>query len=141
MAVRPTQPSIDVAVSVIVVLVVNSNPARIVRRTGFGVLCFDGYCALLSAEGHDQAVHESGMSEKAEAERVEAVHKTGSQWKRAEGREFEGHIEMVSLGRAAAPSAECSRWLPVQGIEPQRMSKRHREGAEIRSAIHEAKTR
>jgi hypothetical protein len=81
------------------------------------------------------------MSEKAEAERVEAVHKTGSQWKRAEGREFEDHIEMVSLGRAAAPSAKCSRWRLIQGIEPQRMSKRHREGAEIRSAIHEAKTR
>src|ERR1022692_2825526 len=70
------------------------------------------------------------MSEKAEAERVEAVHKTGSQWKRAEGREFEDHIEMVSLGRAAAPSAKCSRWRLVQGIRPQRVSKRHREGAE-----------
>jgi hypothetical protein len=31
------------------------------------------------------------MSEKAEAEHVEAIHKTGSQWKRAEGREFEDH--------------------------------------------------
>jgi len=107
---------------------------------GFGVLCFDGYCSLLSAKGYDHAVHESGMSEKAEAERVEAVHKTGSQWKRAEGGEFEDHIEMVSLGRAAAPGAKRSRRRLVQGIQPQRVSK-HREGAEIRSAIHDAKAR
>jgi hypothetical protein len=74
-----------------------------------------------------------------EADHVEAVHKTGSQWKCAEVREFEYHIEMVSLGRAAARSAERSRRRLVQGIQPQCMSKRHREGTEIRSTIHDAK--
>jgi hypothetical protein len=48
---------------------------------------------------------------------------------------------VVSLGRAAAPSAKRSRRRLVQGIQPQCMSKRHREGAEIRSAIHDAKAR
>ena len=67
--------------------------------------------------------------------------KPARQWKRAEGGEFEDHIEMVSLGRAAAPSARCSRWRLIQRIEPQRVSKRHREGAEICSAIHDAKAR
>jgi len=81
------------------------------------------------------------MSEKPKADRVEALHKTGSQREGAEGREFEDYIEIVSLGWPATPSAECSRRRLVQGIQSQCMGERHREGAKIRSAIHDAKAR
>jgi hypothetical protein len=58
------------------------------------------------------------MSAKPEAERVEAVHKTGSQWKRAEGREFEDHIEMVSLGRPPLPAPNVAEGVWFKGLSP-----------------------
>ena len=48
---------------------------------------------------------------------------------------------MVSLGWAAAPGANRGGRRLVQGVQFQCVSKRHREGAEIRSAIHDAKAR
>ena len=65
----------------------------------------------------------------------------GALCQRAVSIEIRDPVEMVSLGRAAAPGAKRSRWRVVQGIQPQRVRNRNREVAEVRSAIHEAKER
>jgi hypothetical protein len=68
---------------------------QLVPGVGRDALRFDGEYALPTIERYHEAIQETGMSEKPPSERIEAVQETGPHRKRADGWDFEDHIEII----------------------------------------------